>query len=120
MEVFTNVLDQVKVPTANDNIYSEECVFSFDNPVRKCKKLFAIFGRCNFVFVCFDQESENGLYVSLTSFLGFGKDYVERYYQKTKHAVFLHIKRDKIEVNFIFAVSRLLYDDFAIKAVFHL
>jgi Variant UBP zinc finger len=41
MEVFTNVLDQVKVPTANDNIYSEECVFSYDTPVRKCKKNFS-------------------------------------------------------------------------------
>jgi hypothetical protein len=72
---------------------------------------------CKCFVVVIDQETDTGLYVSLTSFLGFGKDYVERYYQKTKHAVFLHIKRNKIEVNFIFAFSRLLEDDFAIKRI---
>lgn len=114
MEVFTNVLDQVKVPTANDNIYNEECVFSFDTPVNNVKNYFAIFG-LEILFV-FWQESETGLYVSLTSFLGFGKNHVERYYQKSKHAVFLHIKRNKIEVKLFIAFSRLL-DDFANKNV---
>lgn len=49
-------------------------------------------------FCCCFQESETGLYVSLTTFFGFGKDFVERYYQKTNHAAFLHIQRTKIEV----------------------
>ncbi|XP_070502099.1 ubiquitin carboxyl-terminal hydrolase 5 [Chironomus tepperi] len=75
MEILNENLKQIKIPTSNDNIYSEECVFSYDTP-----------------------ESENGLYISLTSFLSFGKDYVERYYQKTKNAVFLHIKRTKTEI----------------------
>lgn len=35
--------------------------------------------------------------MSLTSFLGFGSDYVEGYYRKTGNAVFLHIFREKIE-----------------------
>lgn len=52
----------------------------------------------------FFQETETGLYISLTTFFGFGKDHVERYYQKTKHAVFLHIQRVKTEVNFLFEV----------------
>lgn len=36
--------------------------------------------------------------MSLTSFLGFGKDYVDGYYEKTGNAVFLHIFREKIEI----------------------
>jgi hypothetical protein len=45
MEIFTNVLDQIKVPTANDNVYSEECVFSYDTPVNNFKSFFSNF-RC--------------------------------------------------------------------------
>lgn len=36
--------------------------------------------------------------MSLTSFYGFGKDYVEAYYNKYKHAVFLHLRRIKHEL----------------------
>lgn len=36
--------------------------------------------------------------MSLTSFLGFGKDYVDGYFEKTGNAVFLHIFREKIEI----------------------
>lgn len=38
------------------------------------------------------------MYVSLTTFLGFGHDYVEGYYRKTGNAVFLHIFRERIEL----------------------
>lgn len=34
----------------------------------------------------------------MTSFLGFGQDYVGGYYKKTGNAVFLHIFREKIEI----------------------
>lgn len=33
MEILNEFVRQIKVPTANDNIYSEECVFSYDTPV---------------------------------------------------------------------------------------
>lgn len=36
--------------------------------------------------------------MSLTSFLGFGADYVEGYVSATGNAVFLHIFREKIEL----------------------
>lgn len=50
-------------------------------------------------FLCFNpQETPTGLFVSLTSFLAFGKDYVDGYYQHTKNAVFLHIRREKREI----------------------
>lgn len=38
------------------------------------------------------------MYISLTSFLGFGQDHVDGYYKKTGNAVFLHIFREKIEL----------------------
>lgn len=38
------------------------------------------------------------MYVSLTSFLGFGRDYVLGYHQKTGNAIFLHIRREKREL----------------------
>lgn len=44
------------------------------------------------------QETSTGLYVSLTSFLGFGQEHVEGYYRKTGNAAFLHIYREKIEL----------------------
>ncbi|XP_037294469.1 ubiquitin carboxyl-terminal hydrolase 5-like [Manduca sexta] len=65
-------LSKIKIPGPHQMIYKDECVYSFDNP-----------------------ESETGLYISLTSFLGFGRNYVEQYFQKTGNAVFLHIKREK-------------------------
>lgn len=68
-------LGQIRVPCANDNVYKEECVYSFDNP-----------------------ESATGLYISLTSFLGFGEDYAKGYAEKTGNKVFLHLKRDKLEI----------------------
>lgn len=36
--------------------------------------------------------------MSLTSFLGFGKEHVDGYFKKSGNAVFLHIFREKIEI----------------------
>ncbi|XP_047533547.1 ubiquitin carboxyl-terminal hydrolase 5 [Vanessa atalanta] len=72
LELLTPHLSKIKIPSSQQLIYKDECVYSFDNP-----------------------ESETGLYVSLTSFLGFGRNYVEQYFQKTGNAVFLHIFREK-------------------------
>ncbi|VEN49930.1 unnamed protein product, partial [Callosobruchus maculatus] len=76
MDLLSKHLGDIKIPTANSKVYKDECVFSFDNP-----------------------ELETGLYVSLSTFLGLGRDHVERYFRKTKHAVYLHIKRLKTEVS---------------------
>lgn len=75
MEILRPYLSCIKVPTENDRVYKDECVFSFDNP-----------------------ETETGLYVSLQTFLGFGRDHVEKYYNRTGDSVFLHIKKDRKEV----------------------
>ncbi|XP_037933420.1 ubiquitin carboxyl-terminal hydrolase 5 [Teleopsis dalmanni] len=66
-------LPKISVPCENLPIYKDECVYSYDNP-----------------------ESPTGLYVSLTSFLGFGEEYVTKYAEKTGNRVFLHIQREKI------------------------
>lgn len=76
MEILSQYLGEIRIPNANSKVYKDECVFTFDNP-----------------------ETDTGLYVSLTSFLGLGRDQVERYFSKTGHAVYLHIKTDKREVS---------------------
>ncbi|KFB47436.1 AGAP012248-PA-like protein [Anopheles sinensis] len=75
METLQKHLGQVKVPCASDNVYKEECVYSFDNP-----------------------ESDTGLYVSLASFLGFGEEHYRQYAERSGNRVFVHLKRDKIEI----------------------
>lgn len=53
------------------------------------------------VTVCFGvQESEGGLYVCMNTFLGFGREHVERHYRKTGQSVYMHLKRHVKEVSF--------------------
>lgn len=68
-------LARIRTPGNADKIYKDECVFSFDTP-----------------------ESEGGLYVCLSTFLGFSRKYVERRYTKTGNAVYLHLKTVKKEI----------------------
>ncbi|XP_054732138.1 ubiquitin carboxyl-terminal hydrolase 5-like [Anastrepha obliqua] len=72
MEQLQKHLTKIRVPCDNVPIYKDECVYSYDTP-----------------------ETPTGLYVSLSSFLGFGEAYVKRYAEKTGNAVFLHIQRIK-------------------------
>lgn len=44
------------------------------------------------------QESEGGLYVCMNTFLGFGREHVERHYRKTGQCVYMHLKRHVKEV----------------------
>lgn len=44
---------------------------------------------------CAPQESSGGLYICMNTFLGFGKHYVERHFQKTGQRVYLHLKRTR-------------------------
>lgn len=50
------------------------------------------------------QESEGGLYVCMNTFLGFGREHVERHYRKTGQCVYMHLKRHVIEVRFVASV----------------
>lgn len=44
------------------------------------------------------QESEGGLYVCMNTFLGFGREHVERHYRKTGQSVYMHLQRHVKEV----------------------
>lgn len=71
----TKHLNTINTPRRGDKIYKDECVYSFDTP-----------------------DSPNGLYVSLTSFLGLSQEHVMWYYNKTSYPVYLHIKRTRKEI----------------------
>ncbi|XP_023247386.1 ubiquitin carboxyl-terminal hydrolase 5 isoform X2 [Copidosoma floridanum] len=75
MEELKNHLSKVRIPGPDTKIYKDECALSFDTP-----------------------ETSTGLYVCLTTFLGFGRDYVLKYYERSGHNVYFHIKRTKHEV----------------------
>ncbi|KAJ8922243.1 hypothetical protein NQ315_004180 [Exocentrus adspersus] len=76
MELLAAHLKSIRIPSATDKVYKDECVFSFDNP-----------------------ETDTGIYVSLFSFIGLGRDHIQRYFKKTGLAVYLHIRRERHEVS---------------------
>ena len=63
----------VRVPNPNDNVYKDECLYSFDNP-----------------------ESETGLYICMSTFRGVGKGHLTRHCKANPGKnVFLHILRTR-------------------------
>lgn len=112
-------LAKIKAPFGQEKVYKEECAFSFDNPVstNRMEKI-VLLNRIEehyFKYLCeylldeymctlysILQETETGLYVCMSTFLGLGKKYVEWFYNKTGNAVFLHIRRIRIEVSKMF------------------
>lgn len=72
MEILEKHLETILVPEISDNVYKDECVYCFDN-----------------------ADTSTGLYISLSSFLCFGEDYVEKYAVETSNPVFLHVHRLK-------------------------
>ncbi|XP_041377545.1 LOW QUALITY PROTEIN: ubiquitin carboxyl-terminal hydrolase 5-like [Gigantopelta aegis] len=68
-------LSKIKAPLGGEKVYKDECVYSFDNP-----------------------ESQDGLYVCMKTFLGFGRKHVHQHFEKTGNAVFLRIKRIRKEI----------------------
>jgi ubiquitin carboxyl-terminal hydrolase 5/13 len=63
----------MKVPAWNDRVRKTECIFSFDSP-----------------------ETPNGLFVSLSTFQGYGNDYIELDYRRNQNPLYLWIKWTKI------------------------
>lgn len=61
-----------RVPKGGDKVYKDECVYCFNSP-----------------------ESDGGLYVCLSTFLGFCEDHVNLHISKTTHRVFMHFKKVK-------------------------
>ncbi|GJN37313.1 hypothetical protein PR202_gb26251 [Eleusine coracana subsp. coracana] len=77
MDLLRSHLHKVRIPEPTNRIHKDECCVSFDTP-----------------------RSEGGLYVDMSSFLGFGREHVEWNYEKTGNPVYLHIvQRRKPEVD---------------------
>ncbi|XP_042424766.1 ubiquitin carboxyl-terminal hydrolase 14-like isoform X1 [Zingiber officinale] len=70
MELLRSHLSRVRIPEPTNRIYKNECCVSFDTP-----------------------SSEGGLYVDMSSFLAFGKEYVGWNYEKTGNPIYLHIQQ---------------------------
>ncbi|RZR89724.1 hypothetical protein BHM03_00017494 [Ensete ventricosum] len=70
MELLRSHLARVRIPEPTNRIYKSECCISFDTP-----------------------RSEGGLYVDLSSFLAYGKEYVGWNYEKTGNPVYLRIQQ---------------------------
>ncbi|XP_061209505.1 ubiquitin carboxyl-terminal hydrolase 13 isoform X2 [Neopsephotus bourkii] len=73
-ELLVPYMPTIRVPKSGDRVYKTECAFSYDSP-----------------------DSEGGLYVCMNTFLGFGREHIERHYRKTGQRVYLHLKRRVIE-----------------------
>ncbi|CAL8253290.1 unnamed protein product [Merluccius merluccius] len=69
-ELLVPYMPTIRVPKTGDRVFKSECAFSYDSP-----------------------ESEGGLYVCMNTFLGFGREHVERHYRKTGQSVYMHLKR---------------------------
>ncbi|XP_044290591.1 ubiquitin carboxyl-terminal hydrolase 13 isoform X2 [Varanus komodoensis] len=69
-ELLVPYMPTIRVPKTGDRVYKTECAFSYDSP-----------------------DSEGGLYVCMNTFLGFGREHVERHYRKTGQCVYMHLKR---------------------------
>ncbi|KAK1168598.1 ubiquitin carboxyl-terminal hydrolase 13-like isoform X1 [Acipenser oxyrinchus oxyrinchus] len=69
-ELLVPFMPTIRVPRTGDRVFKSECAFSYDSP-----------------------ESEGGLYVCMNTFLGFGREHVERHYRKTGQCVYMHLKR---------------------------
>ena len=90
-------LDDVKVPTALDKVYKDECVYSFDRPVGTSLLLDWLIFRLIYVgFVCV-QDLEDGLYVCLSTFHGVGKRFLPLHLERTGSRLYLHLKKIRIE-----------------------
>ncbi|XP_039343783.1 ubiquitin carboxyl-terminal hydrolase 13 isoform X2 [Mauremys reevesii] len=73
-ELLVPYMPTIRVPKSGDRVYKTECAFSYECP-----------------------DSEGGLYVCMNTFLGFGREHVERHYRKTGQCVYMHLKRHVIE-----------------------
>uniref|UniRef100_A0A8D0HCN4 Ubiquitin carboxyl-terminal hydrolase n=1 Tax=Sphenodon punctatus TaxID=8508 RepID=A0A8D0HCN4_SPHPU len=69
-ELLVPYMPTIRVPKSGDRVYKTECAFSYEAP-----------------------DSEGGLYVCMNTFLGFGREHVERHYRKTGQCVYMHLKR---------------------------
>lgn len=68
--------EHIKVVGPYDKVFKEECIFSFDTP-----------------------ESEDGLYICMKTFEAVSSDFIDYYFERYKHAVYLHHKRFRYKID---------------------
>lgn len=66
----------IKIVETNDQVHKDECICSFDT-----------------------ADSENGLYICMKTFEAVGADFLDYYYERYGHPVYLHHKRLKYKLN---------------------
>ena len=92
MEQLLQLVDKVRVPSKTSKIHKEECLYSFETAV--------LLYSCG----CFDfnslvQETDDGLFISLTSFLSFSKSFALVHFHKSGEPLYLRIKKTRIQVH---------------------
>jgi ubiquitin carboxyl-terminal hydrolase 5/13 len=69
LPVIRGEFPNIRLPTAGDKVYNDECIYSFDTPF-----------------------SDTGLFVSLRTFQGVGSRYLEEHSAKTGSKLYVHCK----------------------------
>ncbi|KQK81623.1 ubiquitin carboxyl-terminal hydrolase 13 [Amazona aestiva] len=97
-ELLVPYMPTIRVPKSGDRVYKTECAFSYDSPISLRGLNGSGFGNeMQAISSNPDRDSEGGLYVCMNTFLGFGREHIERHYRKTGQCVYLHLKRRVIE-----------------------
>jgi len=102
MDLLRSHLHKVRIPEPTNRIHKDECCVSFDTPVTTMPPSLPVpqlqldslglgFEATWMCVLACAQRSEGGLYVDMSSFLGFGREYVEWNFEKTGNPVYLHI-----------------------------
>ena len=68
-ELIEKYSNQARIVRNNDNVYKEECIYTYDTP-----------------------ESENGLFVCLNTFIGVSKELLPVHFSKSQSHLYLNIK----------------------------
>ncbi len=76
LPILRGEMSKLRVPTAHDKVYKDECIYSFDSPY-----------------------TDSGLYVSLSTFGGVGRDYLEIDSRKTGSKLYLHEIWQQVKVS---------------------
>lgn len=76
MDLLPKLFNHIKIVEHNDKVHKDECICSFDT-----------------------AESELGLYICMKTFEAVGADFLDYYFKRYGHAVYLHQKRLRYKIN---------------------
>lgn len=76
MDLLPKYFGHIKIVDKNDRVYKDECIYSYDTP-----------------------ESDDGLYICMKSFEAVGSEFLNYYFERYGHAVYLNHRRLKYKLN---------------------